>query len=438
MAVDPKGAAANGQSVTQVLKSDEARGFFRLASPVLIICILYFGKAVLEPFAMAFLLTFALVPAVTWLERLRLRRLVSVLVVIVCGLLLTCSVGWIVKREVVKVAAQWPEFRLSVRGKVHDFKQWTDSLEGLRTEITDAFSDESSAGNGPSSDAPTHESTLSPNSTPPAGTMKDKEPPISVRISPEPTSVVGSAGLYIQALMIPLAAALLVVVMLIFMLLRWEDLRDRAISIIGASRNQVARDTIREAAKRVSRFLVAQSVINICFGATAAVGLWVIHLTVGGRASVAAAITAGLVCGVLRFIPYVGVWIGACVPLAFTFAAYPNNAVFLVTLAMFLLLEAIFAQVIEPRWLGASVGISPTGIMMSTVFWTWLWGPMGLLLATPLTVSLVVMGKHIPRFRYLYVLLADRRDLDSLPPSSPPKVESPKASLPEEHEVGSI
>jgi len=200
--------------------------------------------------------------------------------------------------------------------------------------------------------------------------------------------------------------------MVIFMLLSWEDLRDRALSLISESQTQVTRDAIQEAATRVSRFLLAQTVINICFGAAAAIGFWIIHITLGGRATTTFVIAAGFLTGVLRFIPYIGVWIGASLPLVFTFAAYPSDTVFLATLAMFIALEALTGQFIEPRYLGASAGISATGILLSTVFWTWLWGPIGLLLSTPLTVLLVVLGKYTPRFRYVHTLLANKREVE--------------------------
>jgi predicted PurR-regulated permease PerM len=233
---------------------------------------------------------------------------------------------------------------------------------------------------------------------------------VLVRLSPEPTSLLESAALHVEELLSPFATALMTVVILTFMLLNWEDLRDRALSVVSDSMIQATRDTFHEATRRVSRFLVAQSIINLCFGVMAAFGLWAIGETLGGRTTVSTAVAAGFLCGVLRFIPYFGVWIGAVFPLAFTFAAYPDNAAFLVALVMFLALEVFTAQIIEPHWLGASVGISATGIILSTVFWTWLWGPIGLLLSTHLTVLLVVAGKHLPTFRYVYVLLADRQE----------------------------
>ena len=176
--------------------------------------------------------------------------------------------------------------------------------------------------------------------------------------------------------------------------------------LVGDRQNRFARESVSEATALISRCLFTQSLINLCFGATAAFGLWLIHITVGGHAIVTTTVLAGFLCGIFRYIPYIGVWIGASLPLLFTFAAYPSNAPFFLTLAMFLLLELGTAQIIEPRWLGATAGISPIGVLISVVFWTWLWGPVGLLLSTPLTLVLVLIGKHTPSLRPLYILVS--------------------------------
>jgi predicted PurR-regulated permease PerM len=354
----------NDPSNTHKPKSDEGQMFFRLAALVILVAALYFARAILVPFALAVLLTFVLVPVVTRLERLGLRqwrlgRPASVLIIILCGLALAGSVGLIVQREFTEVAARWPEYRVNIVNKLRDGA---------------------------------HLGSL------------------SVDILPEPAALLESAVHHADLLTTPFAAALLVAVMLVFMLLSWEDLRDRALSLISESQTRVARETIQEAATRVSRFLLAQTIINLCFGAAAAICFWIIHITLGGRATTTFVVAAGFLAGVLRFIPYIGIWIGASLPLLFTFAAYPNNSVFLVTLAMFVGLELFTGQFVEPNCLGASAGISATGVMISTVFWTWLWGPIGLLLSTPLTVLLVVMGKHTHRFKYLHTLFANARE----------------------------
>jgi methylmalonyl-CoA mutase cobalamin-binding subunit len=171
----------------------------------------------------------------------------------------------------------------------------------------------------------------------------------------------------------------------------------------------VTTDALDDAATRISRFLIAQALINFCYGALVASGLWIIDLTLGGgRNGLATALLAGVLCGVLRFVPYVGPWIGAALPLGLAFAAFPGNSVFLVTLAMFVGIELVVSQAVEPHLIGSSTGISPVSVLVATVFWTWLWGPIGLLLSTPITVLLVVMGKYVPQLEVLDVLLGDK------------------------------
>jgi predicted PurR-regulated permease PerM len=401
----------SGKTEKERSATDWPRSIGRLASLILVIGALYFGRAVLVPLALAILLTFALVPMVTRVERLRIGRPVSVILVVICGLSATCSLAWLAERELAEVVTRWPEYRANFQRKTGGFLRWVDRLEGYRVEIGQALEGESAGQNDSSAATPLPAATGAGNKPVALGPVENT-PPLLVRVAPERSSLIESAALNMEEWLAPFATAFTVAVMLIFLLLDWDDLRDRMLSLLTEAENQVARDALGDAAKRVSRFLVTQSIINLCFGVLAAVGFWIIHITLGGRATAAFALTAGILCGVLRFIPYVGVWIGASLPLAFMFAAYPTNTIFLVALAMLLTMEIFTAQVIEPRFLGASAGISATAVMLSIVFWTWLWGPVGLLLSTPLTVLLVVMGKHLPRFRYLYVLLADCRELD--------------------------
>ena len=181
----------------------------------------------------------------------------------------------------------------------------------------------------------------------------------------------------------------------------------RMVVLIGNRHTWRARESLGEATASVSRCLFMQSFINLSFGADGGFrDCWLIHITVGGHAIVSTTVLAGFFCGVCRFIPYIGVWIGASLPLLFTFAAYPSNTPFLLTLTMFLLLELITGQIIEPRWLGSIVGISPMGMLMSVVFWTWLWGPVGLLLSMPITLVLVMMGKYARALRPLNILFS--------------------------------
>jgi predicted PurR-regulated permease PerM len=318
------------------------------------------------------------------------------------GLATTFSLGLMVEKRIAEIASRWPEYKQSIRAKSGALMEWSDRLEKYQNEIRETFSggvDRRTVTNAPGEEFDTRR------------TSQPSPAPIPVRIVPEEHSLLAALSNYGEGMIAPLVSALLVAAMLAFMLLHWEIVRDRMLLLMGASRPAVVDRAIEEAANRVSRVLIAQCSINGCFGAMTALGLWIIHLTLGGHSSLPMAIAAGILCGILRFVPYVGVWIGAGIFLLYTLAVYSSNVVFFAALAMFVILEIVTAQIAEPRWLGAQAGISPPGILISTVFWTWIWGPVGLLLATPLTVLLVVMAKHIPARRYVYILLADRHEL---------------------------
>jgi GAF domain-containing protein len=187
------------------------------------------------------------------------------------------------------------------------------------------------------------------------------------------------------------------------MLLKREDLRGRLIRLIGQGRISAATRAMGDAGYRVSRYLSTQFLVNACYGVCVAIGLYFIH--------VPNAALWGLLSGVLRFIPYVGPWIGAFFPVALSFAISSSWFTPLMTIALFLVLEAIVSNLIEPWVYGANTGVSPIALIISAVFWTWLWGPIGLVLSTPLTVCLAVIGRYVPRFEFLSILLSEDEPL---------------------------
>jgi predicted PurR-regulated permease PerM len=202
----------------------------------------------------------------------------------------------------------------------------------------------------------------------------------------------------------PIATAGLVLVFVIFMLLQREDLRDRLIRLVGSS--DVARTTeaMNDAAKRISRYLLMQLVINVLYGIPVGVGLYFI--------GVPNPILWGLLATILRFIPYVGPVIAALFPIALSFAVAPGWTVPAMTVALFVTLELFSNNVLEPWLYGSSTGLSPVAVLVAAVFWTTLWGPVGLLLSTPLTVCLVVLGRHVPQLTFFDVLLGNEPALD--------------------------
>lgn len=415
--------------------------FYRLASIAILLALLYFGQEVLVPLALAVLFAFLLTPLVVRSERIGLGRVPSTLLVVLLALGLIGVLGWTVERRFVQIVDKLPDYRESIRTKVARLTRSGGVVEKVRAEIQQTVAEpaatQASPATGPSTnpsgDAATDAAAPLQTSRTEAGTAPaavhvpsegergtaaalprpTPDDPLPVRLYPKPASGLELTGEYLGRIVGPLATAGLVIVFVIFMLVAREDLRDRLIRLVGDSSLHVTTQALDDAATRVSRFLIAQSIINASFGLSVAAGLWVIDLTLGGgRSGLVTAVVAGLLCGVLRFVPYIGTWIGAALPLGLAFAAYPGNNVFLATVAMFVVIEVVISQVIEPNLLGSSTGLSPIAVLASAVFWTWLWGPIGLLLSMPLTVVLVVMGKYVPQLSFLDVLLGDEPVLD--------------------------
>ena len=200
-------------------------------------------------------------------------------------------------------------------------------------------------------------------------------------------------------LIAPFATAGLVVVLVIFMLLQREDLRDRVLRLVGGREVARATEAMDDAAKRISRYLLMQLIINVLYGIPVGIGLYFI--------GVPNPILWGCLATVLRFIPYLGPVIGALFPIALSFAVAPGWTLPLLTVALFVVLELFSNNVLEPWLYGASTGLSPVAVLVAAVFWTMLWGPLGLLMSTPLTVCLVVLGRHVPQLGFFDVLLGD-------------------------------
>jgi predicted PurR-regulated permease PerM len=248
-----------------------------------------------------------------------------------------------------------------------------------------------------------------PKSGPPPGTSAAN--PLWTVAMPAPASPIKTLGGYVGIVLSPLGTAGLVVVFVIFILLQREDLRDRMIRLMGRGEMNITTQALDDAGSRISRYLMAQAIVNGTYGIAISAGLWLIGHFVGGK-TFPSFVLWGLLCAVLRFIPYIGPWVASAFPLTLALAVYPGFGVFVWTLGMFVFVELLSNNLMEPWLYGASTGMSTVAILVSAVFWTWLWGAVGLLLATPLTVVLVVIGKYVPQLRFLDILLGDEPVLD--------------------------
>lgn len=392
--------------------------FIAFASACLIVAALYFGRAVLMPLALAVLLSFLLTPATQWLERWRIPRTASTLVVVISAVSFLAIIGYLAGRQLVSVVDQLPNYRGELEAKLNQLRSKGGFFRRLQQEAHAISSDAalSPAGSHPATSpavsAMSHESSVGPitmlgNLGHAPTTQYSVQNPLPVRIVPEAPAPLLMIKNYATNVLDPLATAGLVLVFVIFMLLTREDLRDRMIRLVGHGRLNLTTQALDEAGTRISRYLSALAIVNGCYAVAVAGGLWVIgHFLSQGR-GFPNVLVWGLLVGLFRFVPYVGIWIGAAVPLILSFALFAGSAVFFATVGLFLTLEVIVSQFIEPFWYGASTGMSALAVLVAAVFWTWLWGPIGLLLSTPLTVCLVVIGKYVPQMQFLDILLGD-------------------------------
>lgn len=338
-----------------------------LAGLLIAAAILYLARDVLIPLALAILLSFLLAPVVRRLEHWRLGRIPSTFIAVVIGFALIAGIGWIAAQQALSLAARLPEYRENIQQKMRAIRAPQESTLGKAAEAIKELEHEAAPEQAP------------------------------LPVTETPPSAFAALAEWIGPFVKPVATALAVVVFTILLLLNRENMRERLIGVIGARRINVTTQALGEASARVSRYLYMQLIVNACFGVPFGIALYFIGIP--------NAMLWGLLGTVLRFIPYAGVWIAAAMPATLAFALFDGWAHVAWTLGVFLLLELILVNVVEPWLYGRSAGLSAIAIITAALFWTWLWGPVGLLLATPLTVCVAVMGRYIPEMGWLNVLL---------------------------------
>jgi predicted PurR-regulated permease PerM len=364
-------------------------GLGTLAVAVVVVAALYFGREIFVPIVLAILLSFVLTPLVNLLRRLRLGRVLSVVAAVVLALGIMLAIGGLIGNQVVDLATNLPRYQATVEQKVSNlrlglFGRASALLERVNREVRNV-SDQASPASPPRTAAPA---------------PGDAPKPVVVEVRERELSPLDVARGVLGPIVQPLTTTGIVLVVVIFLLLQREDLRDRLIRLFGSGdlhRTTIAMD---DAAKRLSTYFLTQLGINAAFGILVAAGLWII--------GVPSPILWGIFSALMRFVPYVGAFLSAVAPLALAAAVDPGWSMVLWTLALFLVLEPVMGQVVEPLLYGHSTGLSPFAVVVSTLFWAWLWGPIGLILATPFTVCLVVLGRHVEHLEFLDVLLGDR------------------------------
>jgi len=340
----------------------------------LVVAALYWLQAVLIPMALAVLLTFLLSPVVDRLQRWRLGRVPAVLVTVVLALSILGGTGWTLTRQLVTLADELPAYSLNIHQRIADLRGAGKggSVEKVQKAVEDVVGEIQKT------------DTL--------GVASQK--PVAVVLQPP------SILVHLPSLLQALASAGVVTVLAIFMLLERRELRDRLILLIGYRRMTATTRALDDAGARISRYLLMQSIINGSFGVAVGLGLFLI--------GVPYAVTWGCLAAALRFIPYLGAFIAVLLPLALSLAVFPGWLQPALVVGLFLVLELITGWVLEPWLYGQSAGVSQVALLIALTFWTWMWGPVGLLMATPLTVCLIVLGKHLPSLGFIIVLMGDR------------------------------
>ena len=389
------------------------RIFFTLGSVLMILMVLYFGKPVLLPIALSVLLAFILNPLVKSLERLRLGRIVSVLIASSLSFAIIGLAMWSLASQVQKLAIDLPNHQHEIQNKIDSFKTSDDSTVG---KLSSMFRELLNPEAGPS--LPSDESDNNN-----ASGINNKTDPVSESSQPNKISLAGPEGVYVvrqpegapgsfataTAILLPilepLAMTALVVVLVIFLLIRREDVRYRMITLMGDSALTGTTRLMRDAAERVSKYLLNLLMVNAAFGIWFGVGLYLLDVPY--------APLWGFLTLCFRFIPFIGSPASLLLPLAISVATSTGWSQPIIVLIFFSISELVTANIIEPVLFGKTTGLTPIALLVAVLFWTWVWGPIGLLLSTPLTVCLVVLGQHIPQLRSLKVLLAEQPALDA-------------------------
>jgi predicted PurR-regulated permease PerM len=370
--------------------SKRSRGLYALlflACFSIVIAILYFGRAILIPIALSILITFILSPVVTTLRRWGVGQYLSVIITVVLALSLIGSIGTVIAFEFKGLANELPAYRENIRQKISDIRSASKSeslskIKAIAEEIAGELKQEG---------IPAAQTSTSKTGSTNAPVMVQENTTVPGKIPAWDAwfELLGSVGL--------------VVVLVIFMLLRREDLRDRLLHLGGRERLVATTRAIEEIGDKVSRYLVRQCLLNSIYGVGIALGLFLIGLPY--------AMLWGFFAAIARFIPYAGPVIGAVAPMVMSLAVFDSWASPLIVIGLILGWELVNNMILEPVIYGQGIGVSEVALLIMMAFWTWLWGSLGLVLAAPLTVCMMVICKGVPELNFISLLLGSKAAL---------------------------
>lgn len=381
-----KGGAQEGalQSLLTSMNSEGVRSKAGTWSVIILLAAaLYLARAIFLPIALAILFAFLLSPLVVRLRRWGWRKVPAVIAVVLAAFLILAVFGAIFVFQLTDLTQALPRYKENIQAKLRTL---TQSSQGTLRRLINTF-----------------EFEVRTNSLPYRGTNAFERKPIPVEMHEPATTPMKLMRSVLGNLLNPVATAAMVIVLVLVMLLQREDLRNRLLRLLGSGRLNVSTQALDEAAQRVSRYLLMQLLVNVGYGVLIGVGLRCIGIP--------NALGWGILATLLRFIPYVGPVMAAAFPVALAIAVDPGWVKLVLTILLFVFVELLVGYLVEPWLYGSIAGISAFAVIMAVCFWTWLWGPVGLLLATPLTVCLAVLGRYVPRLEFLHILLSDERVL---------------------------
>lgn len=366
------------------------RQLFGLACGTATIAALYLGRGVLIPITLAVMLSFILSPMVNFLQRLRIMRAPAVVMTVLAALGLVGAIGMLIGMQAASLSVNAPEYARAIEAKVQ-------FVQGVATQrmmvITKALVGERKPQRSVRA-APTSTLTGARSST------SGSKAPVLVEMAEARSTPMSVAKTILEPLAGPLETTFIVLMVAIFVLMQKEDLRDRFIRVFGSTDLHRTTMALDDAGQRLSRYFVAQLALNTSFGVVIAVGLWLF--------GVPSPAMWGVTAGMLRFVPYIGPVLAAVAPVALGAAIDPGWSTAIFIALFFISIEGLTGYVIEPLLYGHSTGLSPVSVIISAIFWTWLWGPVGLIISTPLTLCLVVLGRHVKALEFFDVILGDR------------------------------
>jgi len=380
----PRGPTTDPSGTVSV--RDRAIGIIAFAT---VLALLYVGRAVLIPLTIALMLSLLVAPLVRRLRRIGLGQIPSVLVAVLTSAVVVAAAAGVLGTQVVRMAARLPQYERTIQQKLRNLDEMTVGRLNALTSEASRLIESHPTGVGP--DAAT------------GGDLASAAAPIPVELHQPRATPLEIIARVLASVWAPIESTGIVLVVLVFVLFEHEALRDRFIRVAGGTNIRLTTLALNDAGERLSRFFVSQFAVNLGVGVAIGLGLAIVGLP--------QAALWGTLATLLRFVPYVGIWLAALLATVLAIAVVPGWSLAINTLALFVVVELLAGQAVEPNLYGHTTGLSPLSVVVAAIFWSALWGPIGLVLSTPLTLCLLVLGRHIRALNFLDLLLGDTQGL---------------------------